>query len=86
MQASDDTRIPTCAADGLVHVVIDTPQGSRNKYKDDDELGQFFVRHNRRQRREFNPIARRGSQAAERLLSPVCKPTDRSDEPSCPPP
>ncbi|HEX2492805.1 MAG TPA: inorganic diphosphatase [Steroidobacter sp.] len=43
MKASDDTHIPTCAADGLVHVIIDTPQGSRNKYKYDDELRCFTV-------------------------------------------
>ncbi len=43
MKASDDTSIPTCAADGLVHVIIDTPQGSRNKYKYDEELRCFKV-------------------------------------------
>lgn len=43
MKASDDTTVPTHAANGLVHVVIDTPQGSRNKYKYDKELRCFKV-------------------------------------------
>jgi inorganic pyrophosphatase len=43
MKASDDPDIPTRAADGLVHVVIDTPQGSRNKYKYDEALRCFKV-------------------------------------------
>ena len=33
--------IPTFAADGLIHAVIDTPQGSRNKYKYDTQLRTF---------------------------------------------
>jgi len=32
---------PTDPATGLVHVVIDTPRGSRNKYKWDEALGFF---------------------------------------------
>src|SRR5690349_18878582 len=36
------TRIPARdPEDGLVNVVIDTPRGSRNKYKFDEELGCF---------------------------------------------
>jgi inorganic pyrophosphatase len=33
------TSLPARAGDGLVHVVIDTPRGSRNKYKVDERLG-----------------------------------------------
>jgi inorganic pyrophosphatase len=39
-------RIPTLDADtGDVHVVIDTPRGSRNKYAFEPELGVFAIRH-----------------------------------------
>jgi inorganic pyrophosphatase len=38
-----------------------------------DELEQFFVSYNRIQGRAFKPIARRGSQAAERLLKTSMK-------------
>ena len=41
MRASSDIEIPACTADGLVHVIIDTPQGSRNKYKYDEQLSCF---------------------------------------------
>lgn len=34
-------RIPPRADGGLVNVVIDTPGGSRNKYKYDEELGTY---------------------------------------------
>ena len=43
MKASDDAHIPACASDGLVYVIIDTPQGSRNKYKYDEKLRCFKV-------------------------------------------
>jgi inorganic pyrophosphatase len=33
--------IPARDAQGLAHVIIDTPQGSRNKYKYDEESGCF---------------------------------------------
>jgi len=45
MQPSNEGSIPTRGADGMVHVVIDTPQGSRNKYKYDRELRCFKVSH-----------------------------------------
>jgi inorganic pyrophosphatase len=32
---------PRAAQNGLVHVIVDTPKGSRNKYKFDEELGLF---------------------------------------------
>ena len=39
-------RIPTLDADtGDVHVVIDTPRGSRNKYAFEPQLGVFAIRH-----------------------------------------
>jgi inorganic pyrophosphatase len=40
-------RIPPLAAgsNGHVHVVIDTPRGSRNKVKWDDKLGVFTLSH-----------------------------------------
>jgi inorganic pyrophosphatase len=37
----DLTKIPSYAGRGLVHMVVDTPQGSRNKYKFDAALGMF---------------------------------------------
>lgn len=43
MKASDVSDISARAPDGLVHVIIDTPQGSRNKYKYDEELHCFKV-------------------------------------------
>lgn len=39
--SSDDISIPARSDDGLVHVIIDTPQGSRNKYKYDEDLHCF---------------------------------------------
>jgi inorganic pyrophosphatase len=36
-------KIPPRAEGGLVNVVIDTPGGSRNKYKFDEELGIFRI-------------------------------------------
>jgi Inorganic pyrophosphatase len=38
MVSRDGAHIPSCSSAGLVHVIVDTPQGSRNKYKYDDEL------------------------------------------------
>jgi inorganic pyrophosphatase len=35
--------IPSVAADGLTHVIIDTPKGSRNKYKYDSQLRNFKI-------------------------------------------
>jgi inorganic pyrophosphatase len=35
------SSLPTRDADGLVHVVVDTPRGSRNKLKYDEALGCF---------------------------------------------
>jgi len=34
-------EIPTHAPHGLVHVIVDTPKGSGNKYKRDDQSGLF---------------------------------------------
>jgi inorganic pyrophosphatase len=42
MKVSDEP-IPTCTADGLVHIIIDTPQGSRNKYKYDTQWCCFKI-------------------------------------------
>jgi inorganic pyrophosphatase len=42
MKESDDD-IPTCADDGLVHVIVYTPQGSRNKYKYDEQFRCFKI-------------------------------------------
>jgi inorganic pyrophosphatase len=39
----DDLTIPAYAPDGLVHVIVDAPQGSRNKYKYDEQLRIFKV-------------------------------------------
>jgi inorganic pyrophosphatase len=36
-------NIPTFTDSGLVHVIIDTPQGSRNKYKYDAQLHIFKI-------------------------------------------
>jgi inorganic pyrophosphatase len=43
----DLKRIPPCPAGthGQVHVVIDTPRGSRNKVKWDEEMGAFKLSH-----------------------------------------
>jgi inorganic pyrophosphatase len=38
-----DNNVPACAEDGLVHVIIDTPQGSRNKYKYDEQFRCFKI-------------------------------------------
>jgi inorganic pyrophosphatase len=37
----DPSKIPSGAGRGLVHMVVDTPRGSRNKYKFDVDLGLF---------------------------------------------
>src|SRR5437764_15464112 len=34
-------ELATFAAKGVVHVIVDTPKGSRNKFKYDEELGLF---------------------------------------------
>ncbi|MDP3279039.1 MAG: inorganic diphosphatase [Deltaproteobacteria bacterium] len=34
-------RLPAYAAPGILNVVVETPRGSRNKYKYDEELGLF---------------------------------------------
>jgi inorganic pyrophosphatase len=37
-------RVPPRSPDGLgVHVIVDTPAGSANKYKFDEELGLFRI-------------------------------------------
>ena len=44
MLARSLTRIPSHDPDtGLVHVIIDTPKGSRAKYKYDEKTGLFHV-------------------------------------------
>ncbi|MBK0401457.1 inorganic diphosphatase [Adhaeribacter sp. BT258] len=40
------THIPALAeSSGLAHVIIDTPKGSRNKFKFDEEKGLFKLKH-----------------------------------------
>src|SRR5687768_2012948 len=43
----DLKRLPPCpvGTHGQVHVVIDTPRGSRNKVKWDEEMGAFKLSH-----------------------------------------
>jgi inorganic pyrophosphatase len=42
----DFTRIPALAQNsGLANVIIDTPKGSRNKFKFDEEKGLFKLKH-----------------------------------------
>jgi inorganic pyrophosphatase len=43
MTAVSVHEIPPRAAGGLVNVVIDTPRGSRNKYKYDETLGIYRI-------------------------------------------
>ena len=44
MHAIDRIK-PFAGKEGYVHVVIDTPRGSRNKYKWDSKLGLFKLSH-----------------------------------------
>ena len=39
------SQLPALDDDGIVHVVIDTPRGSRNKYAFEPALGMFALRH-----------------------------------------
>lgn len=44
MNMSNLLKLPAFAADGEVHVVIETPKGSRNKYAYDEELGALQLK------------------------------------------
>ena len=68
-------NLPSRARGGFVHVVVDTPKGSTNKYKfvelpnqQLNELEFFFINYNKVQGRQFSALGRRGPEAAERLL------------------
>lgn len=37
-------ELPALADDGAVHVVIETPKGSRNKYAYEEGLGVFLLK------------------------------------------